>query len=122
MVADWHQREIGGGGSKAAPRHGGGAAAARWHHQWRQRQRLGRMTKAAVVIVCGGEKKCFCVFSILIVGKEAVCPDGLFVPAVFQEVYFYLISLIFGIVVPVDLSCYIFGRRCSRAPPPKNVE
>jgi hypothetical protein len=27
-------------------------------------------------------------------GKEAVCPDGLFVPAVFQESDFYLNSLI----------------------------
>ncbi len=40
------------------------------------------------------KKIVFCVFSILIVGKEAVCPDGLFVPAVFREVYFYLNSLI----------------------------
>ncbi len=52
------------------------------------------MTKAAAVMVCGGEKHCFCVFSILMFGKEAVCLDGLFVPAVFQEVHFYLISLI----------------------------
>jgi hypothetical protein len=51
------------------------------------------MTKAAAVMVCGGEKNCFCVFSILIVGKEAVCPDGLFVPAVFRESDFYLNSL-----------------------------
>jgi hypothetical protein len=39
------------------------------------------------------KKKCFCVFSILIVGKEAVCPDGLFVPAVFRESDFNLNSL-----------------------------
>jgi hypothetical protein len=39
------------------------------------------------------KKNCFCVFSILIVGKEAVCPDGLFVPAVFRESDFYLNSL-----------------------------
>jgi hypothetical protein len=26
-------------------------------------------------------------------GKEAVCPDGLFVPAVFQELDFYFNSL-----------------------------
>ncbi len=25
----------------------------------------------------------FCVFSILMLGKEAVCPDGLFVPTIF---------------------------------------
>jgi hypothetical protein len=42
------------------------------------------------------KKKCFCVFSILMFGKEAVCPDGLFVPAVFREVYFYLNSLIYA--------------------------
>jgi hypothetical protein len=37
-----------------------------------------------------------CVFSILMFGKEAVCPDGLFVPAVFQELGFYFNSLIFS--------------------------
>ncbi len=41
------------------------------------------------------KKNCFCVFSILIVGEEAVYPDGLFVPAVFRESDFYLNSLIF---------------------------
>ncbi len=41
------------------------------------------------------KKNCFFVFSILIVGKEAICPDGLFVPAVFRESDFYLNSLIF---------------------------
>ncbi len=59
MAATGRQREIGGGGSKAAPRHGGGVAAAWRHHQWRQRRRWGRMTKAAAVMVCGGEKKLF---------------------------------------------------------------
>ncbi len=39
------------------------------------------------------KKNCFCVFSILMFGKEAVYPDGLFVPAVFREVPFYLNSL-----------------------------
>jgi hypothetical protein len=29
-------------------------------------------------------------------GEEAVCPDGLFVPVIFQESDFYLNSLIFG--------------------------
>ncbi len=59
LAAAWRQREIGGGGSKAAPRHGGGAAAAQQHHQWRQWRQWGRMTKAAAVMVCGGEKKFF---------------------------------------------------------------
>ncbi len=53
---------------------------------------------------CGGDlvfygvvvnKNCFCVFSILMFGEEAVCPDGLFVPAVFRESDFYLNSLTF---------------------------
>ncbi len=35
-----------------------------------------------------------CIFSILMFGKEAVCPDSLFVPAVFQELGFYFNSLI----------------------------
>ncbi len=34
------------------------------------------------------------VFSILMFGREAICLDGLFVPAVFQESGFYLNSLI----------------------------
>ena len=52
------------------------------------------MTKAAAVMVCGGEKKLFLRFlKILIFGEEAICPDGLFVPAVFREVRFYLNSL-----------------------------
>jgi hypothetical protein len=38
------------------------------------------------------KKNCFCVFSILMFGEEAVCPDGLFVPVVFREVRFYLNS------------------------------
>jgi hypothetical protein len=62
LAPAWRQREIGGGGSKAAPRHGGGAAAARRRHQWRQRWRWGRMTKAAAVMMCGGEKKLFLLF------------------------------------------------------------
>ncbi len=39
------------------------------------------------------KKNCFCIFSILMFGKEAVCPDGLFVPAIFRESDFYLNSL-----------------------------
>ncbi len=105
----WRQREIVKSGSKAAPRHGGGAAAARRNYQWRQRRRWGRMTKAAAVMVCGGEKKLFCIFSILIVGEEAICPDGLFDPAVFRESDFYLNSLIFEVLV---------RGHCRKSPPP----
>jgi hypothetical protein len=76
LAAAWHQREIGSSGSKAAPRHGGGAAAARRHHQWRQRWRWGRTTKAAAVMVCGGEKNYFCVFSILMFGKDTTSRRG----------------------------------------------
>ncbi len=43
------------------------------------------MTKAAVVMVCGGEEKLFLRFLNFLVGEEAVCPDGLFVPAIFRE-------------------------------------
>jgi hypothetical protein len=45
----------------------------------------------------------FCIFSILMLGKEAVCLDGLFVPAVFREVHFYLkrvLNAAFEIVTP----------------------
>ena len=37
----------------------------------------------------GGEKNGFCVFSILMSKKEAVCPDGRIVPAVFRVSGFY---------------------------------
>ncbi len=40
------------------------------------------------------KKNCYCVFSISMFGKEAVCLDSLFVPAIFQESDFYLNSLI----------------------------
>jgi hypothetical protein len=40
------------------------------------------------------KKMCLCIFSILMFGKEAVCLDGLFVPAIFQESSFYLNSVI----------------------------
>ncbi len=46
-------------------------------------------------MVCVVKKNCFCVFSILMFGEEAVCPDGLFVTAIFREVHFYLNSLMF---------------------------
>ncbi len=49
------------------------------------------------------KKNCFCIFSILIVGKDAVCPGGLFVPAIFRESDFYLNSLIFGFEM---VSCF----------------
>ena len=51
------------------------------------------------------KKNCFCVFSILMFGKEAICPDGLFVPTVFQESDFYLNSLTY--VLRVQYSCGI---------------
>jgi hypothetical protein len=43
-----------------------------------------------VVVV---KKTSLCIFSILMFGKEAVCQDGLFVPAIFQESGFYLNSV-----------------------------
>jgi hypothetical protein len=92
-AAAWRQREIGSGGSKAALRHGGGAAAARRHYQWRQRRRWGRMTKAAAVMVCGGEKKLFLRFLNFDVWRGGRLSGCLFVPAVFQEVRFYLNNL-----------------------------
>jgi hypothetical protein len=49
-----------------------------------------------------------CVFSISMFGKEAVCPDGLFVPAVFRESGFYLSSLI----CPVNRICPA-NRKCA---------
>jgi hypothetical protein len=67
------------------------------------------MTKAAAAAAVGKDVKgsgnlilygvvvkkiSLCVFSILMFGEEAVCPDGLFVPAVFQESGFYLNSFI----------------------------
>ncbi len=55
------------------------------------------MTKAAAVMVCGGEKKLFLRFLNC---EEAVCPEGLFVPAVFRESDFYLNSLMFLHEIP----------------------
>jgi hypothetical protein len=63
------------------------------------------MTKAAVVMVCGGEKNCYYIFSILMFGEEAVCPDGLFVPAVFRESDFYLNSLNYA--HPIDVGSHL---------------
>jgi hypothetical protein len=39
------------------------------------------------------EKNGFCFFSILMSKKEAVCPDGQIVPAIFQVSGFYCNSL-----------------------------
>jgi hypothetical protein len=72
-----------------------------------QRQ-WGRMTKAAAAAAVGKDVRgsgnlilygvvvkriSLCIFSILIFGEEAVCLDGVFVPAIFQESGFYLNSL-----------------------------
>jgi hypothetical protein len=70
-------------------------AAARQHHQWRQRRRWGRMTKAAAVMVCGGEKKLFLRFLNFDVWPGGRLSGSLFVPAVSRESDFYLNSLIF---------------------------
>ncbi len=94
LAAAWRQSGISGSSSEAAPRHGSGAVAARLCHQWRWQWLWGRMTKAAVVMVWWSKKKCLSIFSILMFGREAVCPDGLFVLAIFQESGFYLNSLI----------------------------
>jgi hypothetical protein len=66
------------------------------------------MTKAAAAVAVGKDvrgggdlflygvvvnKTSLCIFSILMSGKEAVCLDGLFVTAIFQESGFYLNSL-----------------------------
>jgi hypothetical protein len=70
------------------------------------------MTKAAAAAAAGknvrgsgdlflysvvAKKNSLCIFSILMFGKEAVCPDSLFVPAVFRELGFYLNSFFFQI-------------------------
>jgi hypothetical protein len=66
---------------------------------WSLVQPLSQLTLFAIfnphppLLGCRGEKNCFWVFSILMLGKKAICPDGLFVPAVFQESNFYLNSL-----------------------------
>ncbi len=66
---------------------------------WLLVQRLSQLTLFAVFnahpprLGCRGEKKCFCIFSILMFGEKAVCPDGFFVPAVFRESDFHLNSL-----------------------------
>ncbi len=39
------------------------------------------------------KKNGLCVFSILMFGNEAICLEGLFIPAVFQESGFYFNSL-----------------------------
>ncbi len=59
------------------------------------------MTKAVASWCVVVKKNCFRVFSILMFGEEAVCPDGFFVPAVFREVCFYLNSLILTSPIPI---------------------
>ena len=46
-----------------------------------------------LIMTEGVEKNGFCVFSILMSAKEAVCPDGRIVPAVFRVSGFYCNSL-----------------------------
>jgi hypothetical protein len=85
---------------------------------WSLVQPLSQVTLFAIfnahppLLGCRGEKNCFCVFSILMFGKKAVCPDGLFVPTVFQESDFYLNSLIF--VVSQEAMTSIFFCRIAR--------
>ncbi len=49
---------------------------------------------SGLFVWCRDEKIGLCIFSISMFGKEAVCLDGHFVPAIFQELGFYLNSLI----------------------------
>ncbi len=37
-------------------------------------------------------------------GEKAVCPDSLFVPAVFRESYFYLNSLVLCYCTPITIT------------------
>jgi hypothetical protein len=50
-----------------------------------------------LIMTEGVEKNGFCVFSILMSAKEAVCPDGRIVPAVFRVSGFYCNSLFFNV-------------------------
>jgi hypothetical protein len=63
------------------------AAAAAAERRWQRR----RQTTAGVRR--RWKKMFFCVFSILMSKKEAVCPDGRIVPAVFRVSGFYCNSL-----------------------------
>ncbi len=67
------------------------------------------MTKAVAVMVCGGEKK---LFLRLLNFEEAVCPDGLFVPAVFRESDFYLNSLKYDLLNLVTLQKRFNHKNC----------
>ncbi len=58
-------------------------------------------------------------------GEKAVCPDGLFVPAIFQESDFYLSSLIWYVgfeVLGLPLATHAKGKKlcvtCGSGPPP----
>jgi hypothetical protein len=114
-AARQHGKQLcGGGGGGDGSGNFGGSLASAWDWQrWQQgcakaRQWRGGSAAASSVVgaaVVGVDDKgggshgvwwwifFFCVFSILIVGEEAVCPDDLFVPAVFRELDFYLNSL-----------------------------
>ena len=69
-----------------AGKRGNGHLQRRLGRQWRWWETI---TKAAT-----GWWKNGSVYKILIFGKEAICPDGLFVPAIFRESDFYCNSLI----------------------------
>jgi hypothetical protein len=59
-----------------------------------------------VVVV---KKNGLCIFSILMFGKEAVCPDCLFVPVVFGEPGFYLNSLKCAFILdPMKFTIFLF--------------
>jgi hypothetical protein len=66
---------------------------------WSLVQPLSQLTLFAIFnmhppfLGCRGEKKMFLRFLNLMFGEKALCPDGLFVPAVFRESDFYLNSL-----------------------------
>ncbi len=52
-------------------------------------------------------------FSILMFGEEAVCPDGLFVPAVFRESDFYVKKMIsHKNPIPMKTSFFASGQIC----------
>ena len=73
-----------------------------------------------LIMTEGVEKNGFCVFSILMSAKEAVCPDGRIVPAVFQVSGFYCNSLfLMFIFCPavernIFFSPQIHLRRCAK--------
>jgi hypothetical protein len=58
--------------------------------QWRRRRSVGGNGGRAAAV----EKNGFCVFSILMSKKEAVCPDGRIIPAVFRVSGFHCATVI----------------------------